>query len=145
MTPTTHIATTTPAREHSRARVTATAASLAAIGAALANLAIYAIARAGHVDFTVRLSDSAPWSTVSAGQIAAVSVVAVLVGAGVAWLANRRSTRLLRWVQATGVVIAVASAGAPLSVTAVDSAAKPLLALMHVVTGFAFLYGTRRR
>ena len=65
--------------------------------------------------------------------------------AGVAWLANRWSARLVGSVCAAGIAVAVTSAGAPLSVTAVDDTAKPLPALMHLMAGVAFFYSTRRR
>ncbi len=84
MAATTHIATATPTRGRSPQRVTASAASVSAIGAALANLAVYGVARAADVDFTVHMSGADPWSTVSAGQVGAVSIIAVLVGAGMA-------------------------------------------------------------
>ena len=145
MAATTHIPTPTPARDRSPQRVRAWAGSVGAIGAALANLVVYGVARAADVDFTVRMSDTEAWSTVSASQVAAASIITVLVGAGVAWLANRWSARLVAWLRFAGVVVAVASAAAPLSVTAVDEAAKPLLSLMHLVAGGAFLYATRRR
>ena len=145
MAATTHIAATTPTRDRSPQRVTVSAASVSAIGAGLANLAVYGVARAADVDFTVRMSEADPWSTVSAGQVGAVSIIAVLVGAGVAWLANRWYARLLAWVRRAGIVVTVASAGPALSLAAVDDAAKPLLALMHLVAGVAFLYATRQR
>ena len=144
MAQTTHIAATTPTGDRSQ-RVTALTVSASATGAALANLAVYGVARAADVDFTVRMSDTDPWFTVGASQVAAVSIIAVLVGAGAAWLANRWSARLLAWLRRAGIVVAVASAGPALSVAAVDDAAKPLLALMHLVAGVAFLYATRQR
>ncbi len=145
MAATTHIPTVGATREGTPPRIAASAVSLGATLAALANLAVYGLARAADVDFTVRMSDSDSWSTVSAGQVAAASIVAVLVGAGIVWLANRWSARLGGWVRAAGIAVAVTSAGAPLSLTAVDDTAKPLLALMHLVAGVAFLYATRRR
>ena len=109
------------------------------------NLVVYGVARAADVDFTVRFSDTDSWSTITAGQIAASTLVSVLVGFGVALAALRWARRLIGWVRATGAVVAVASVGAPLSVTALDDPAKPLLALMHLVAGAAFLYATRQR
>lgn len=144
MAVTTHIEAT-PTRDRSPQRVAVWAASLGAAGAALANLAVYGVGAAADVDFTVRMSDTDPWSTVSAGQVAAMSIIAVLVGGGVAWLASRWSVRLVAWVRSAGIVVAVASAVPVLFVTAADDAAKPLLALMHLVTGVAFLFATRRR
>ncbi len=63
MSATTHVPTTGGTRERTPQRIAASAVSLGATVAALANLALYGLARAADVDFTVRMSDSDSWST----------------------------------------------------------------------------------
>ena len=145
MAATTHMANTTGTRERTPQRIAASAVALGAAVAALANLALYGLARAADVDFTVRMSDTDSWSAVGAGQVGASSILAVLLGAGVAWLAARWWAGLVRWVRAAGIAVAVVSAGSPLALNAVDTTARPLLALMHLIAGAAFFYATHLR
>jgi hypothetical protein len=76
-------------------------------------------------------------------QVGIVSVVlttllAFAVGSGLLALAARRSRRWVRAVLIAAALVAVISAGAPLS-AAQETATGVLLATMHLVTGAAFL------
>jgi hypothetical protein len=76
-------------------------------------------------------------------QVGIVSIVlttllAFAVGSGLLALAARRSRRWVRAVLTAAALVAVVSAGAPLS-AAQDTATGVLLATMHLVTGAAFL------
>ena len=138
-------ATTFTTQTTGRAASPALRSALAgAVGAALVNLSVYGRERAGDLDYLVRFSNDDAWSHITAAQVATVSVLAVLVGAGVAWLAGRWSTRGAAWVRALGAALAVVTVGAPMSVRAVDGGVKPLLAAMHLIAGAGLLYATRK-
>jgi hypothetical protein len=94
--------------------------------ATLVNAALWAVGRAAGVSFAV----SSPFVT----QVGIVLVVLTTLLA----LAVRRSRGWVRAVLVAAALVAVVSAGAPLSV-AQDTATGVLLATMHLVAGAAFL------
>jgi hypothetical protein len=117
----------------------------AAAGAAVAtlvNAALWAGGRAADVSFLVNPLVG------TATQVGIVSVVlatllAFAVGSGLLALAARRTRRWVRAVLVAAALVAVVSAGAPLS-AAHDTATGALLAAMHLVTGAAFLVTASR-
>ena len=109
-----------------------------AAGAAAAttvNAALWAGGRAADVSFTV---SSAFMTQVGIATIVVTTLVAFAAGSGVLALAARRSRRWVRAVLVAAALVAVLSAGAPLA-AAQDTATGVLLAMMHLVTGTAFL------
>lgn len=102
-----------------------------AAGAVAFNSTIYAAGRAAGVDFIVTSdgrSTSIPYP-----QVAVMSAIPVLVGAGVLLLARRRA-RLVELIAAT---LTLLSLGAPLTMSS-DARTAMALAAMHVVAGAAF-------
>ena len=103
--------------------------------ATLVNAAVWAMGRAANVSFAV----SSPLVTqVGIVFVVLTTLLAFAVGSGLLALAVRRSRGWVRAVLIAAAMVAVVSAGAPLSV-AQDTATGVLLATMHLVTGAAFL------
>lgn len=71
------------------------------------------------------------------------TLLAFAIGWGLLVLAARRSRRWVRAVLIAAALVAVVSAGGPLS-AAHDTATGVLLAAMHLVTGAAFLVTASR-
>jgi hypothetical protein len=103
--------------------------------ATLVNAALWAGGRAADVSFTV---SSALVSQVGIVLVVLTTLLTFAVGSGLLALAARRSRRWVRAVLVAAALVAVFSAGAPLS-AAQDTATGVLLATMHLVTGAAFL------
>ena len=139
-------ATLEHARTTDRPRISASkamAVAAAAAGAAtLTNLTIYLVGRAAEIDMTMPASDGGGRTEVSAALVAAISIVTVILGAVVVWLAGRRWNRGTTVARSVGTAFAVVSIAGPLSLSAVDGSLKPLLAMMHLTCGLWFLYGT---
>jgi hypothetical protein len=108
--------------------------------AVVANLVLFGAGRVAGVPFAVEQGGDTV--TVTAGHVAAATIVAVLAGTVVALLARRRSPGALRAVETAAVVVAAATHGGPQS-GGVDQPTKLLLAAMHLVTLAAFLVGPR--
>jgi hypothetical protein len=118
----------------------------AAAGAAIAtlvNAALWAGGRAADVSFMVSspLGDTA--IQVGILSVALTTLLTFAVGTGLLALAARRSRRWVRALLVAAALVAVVSAGAPLS-AAQDTATGVLLAAMHLVTGTAFLVTASR-
>jgi Family of unknown function (DUF6069) len=116
------------------------ASAAGAAAAAIVNAALWAGGRAAEVSFTV---SSAFITQVGIATVVLTTLLAFAVGSGLFALAARRSRRWVRAVLIAAALIAVVSAGAPLS-AAQDTATGALLAMMHLVTGAAFLITARR-
>lgn len=101
--------------------------------AAIVNLVVFAIADAAGASFEFVQNGRA--TEVNYGLVALVSVASILLGAVLAALLGPRRLRL---VQIIGVVVAVLSAGGPLSLTGASSA-KAVLVLLHLITGAVFV------
>jgi hypothetical protein len=114
-------------------------AAAGAIVAALVNTALWAGGRAADVSFsaTPPVGDSS--MQVGIALIVPTTVLMFGIGAGLLAVAARRSRA---WVVAAAL-FTLASVSGPLS-TADDTASGVLLALMHVVTGAAFLVTAAR-
>jgi hypothetical protein len=110
---------------------------VAAGTAALANLALFAASRAAGVSYLVRFSPDADPTRVTAAHVALTTLVPFVAGLAVAVVAARHLRHGLRTVQVLGAALAVVSLAGPLSLEA-DTAARLVLAAMHVVTGAAF-------
>lgn len=112
------------------------AGATAALAAATANVALFAIGRASDAAFLV---------TGRGGDATSVTLIHVLVSTllpiafatGLAALVAGRSPRRLRALVLGGIVVAVASAIAPLAF-GLDTATRLLLAAMHLVAGLSF-------
>jgi hypothetical protein len=104
------------------------------------NAVVFALARLADIDFTVPEFGSAGTVTeITVGHVIGAS----LVGLVVAWLAlaaTRFRRPAAKAVTVIGAVLAVASAGAPLSLDA-DGGTRIILAAMHLMVGVAFVYG----
>ena len=116
-----------------RSMLPASAAGAAA--AAIVNAALWAAGRAADVSFTV---SSALVTQVGIVLVVLTTLLTFAVGSGLLALAARRSRRWVRAVLVAAALVAVVSAGAPLS-AAQDTATGVLLATMHLVTGAVFL------
>ena len=109
------------------------AGAAGAVVAGVVDLAVFAIARAAGVSF--EFVQNARPTEVGYGMVAVVSVGSILLGAVPAALLGARRLRL---VQLLGAVVAVLSAGAPLTLSGAASA-KAVLALLHLLTGVVFV------
>lgn len=114
---------------------------LAAIGglaATAVNLALWAAGRAADVGFLVTPIGADSASQVGFVPIALTTLFMFALGSGLLALAARRSARWVSTVMVTAAAFTVVSIGGPLS-TAEDTASAVLLAMMHLITGAAFL------
>jgi Family of unknown function (DUF6069) len=111
-----------------------------ATAATLVNAALWTGGRAVGVSFMV---SSAFMTQVGIVAVVLTTLLAFAVGSGLLALAVRRSRRWVRAVLIAAALVAVVSAGAPLS-AAQDTATGVLLATMHLVTGAAFVVATWR-
>jgi Family of unknown function (DUF6069) len=109
--------------------------AVGAVAATLVNAALWAAGRAAGVSFMV---SSAFMTQVGIVSVVLTTLLAFAVGSGLLALAARRSRRRVRAVLTAAALVALVSAGAPLS-AAQDTATGVLLATMHLVTGAAFL------
>jgi len=118
-------------------------AAIGALAATVANVALWAGGRAADVGFLA--SPPVGDLTIQVGVVLVVltTLLTFAVGWAVLALATRRSRRWVRVVMAAAAVVAVVSAGGPLS-TAHDTATGALLAAMHLVTGAAFVVTAAR-
>ena len=107
------------------------------------NIILFVAVDAAGVEFAVdRGSGSAPME-LNVGHVAVTTVLALVVGWGVAALARRRGRPGLAAVAVVGGVVAAVSAVFPL-VTDADLGARLTLAAMHLVTGGCFVVGIER-
>lgn len=106
----------------------------AALVATVVNLALFAVGRAGGVEFLVGARGNAGESQVVWSHVIAASLVTIAIGTAVAAAAVRRSARVLRAVLVAGLVVTVVSTGAPLTMGS-NAPTRLLLASMHVVAG----------
>jgi hypothetical protein len=111
-----------------------------AAAATLVNAALWTGGRAAGVSFMV---SSALMTQVGIVAVVLTTLVAFAVGSALLALAVRRSRRWVRAVLIAAALVAVVSAGAPVS-AAQDTATGVLLATMHLVTGAAFLVSAWR-
>ena len=109
------------------------AGAAGAVVAGVITLAVFAIAVAAGASFEF-VQNGRPTS-VGYGLVALVSVGSILLGTALAALLGARRLRL---VQIIGAVIAVLSAGAPLTLSGAASA-KAVLVLLHLITGVVFV------
>ena len=111
-----------------------------AVAAAL-NVAIYFIGSAagGAMSVTMSGGQDIEWFIVIIATVVPLALAGIVV-----WLIAGRWEVVLRWLRWTGLVIAVASAFMPLSMSE-DPQTAVSLAAMHVVAGLAWFLGTRAR
>jgi hypothetical protein len=113
-------------------------AAIGALAATVANVALWAGGRAADVGFLVSPFGRDPATPVGVVQVVLATLLAFAAGSAVLARAARRSRRWVRVVMAAAALVAVVSAGGPLSV-AHDTATGALLAGMHLITGAAFV------
>jgi hypothetical protein len=114
----------------------------AAAVAASVNTGIYLAGRAADIPFLVRFAPDGPSQEVSLGQVILSSVLPLAIGSALAVLFIRWG-RGLTGPQVLGGLIAVLSAGAPLSAgTSTDT--QLTLASMHFVAGLIFIFNLQR-
>ena len=112
-------------------------AAIGAMAVTAANVAVWAAGRAADVSFLVSPVVGNAATQVGIVLVVLTTLIMFAVGTGVLAIAARRSDRWARAVLAAGVLVAVVSAGGPLS-AAEDTATGVLLAVMHLLTGAAF-------
>lgn len=111
--------------------------AVAGAAATAVNLVLFLAARLAGTSFVVRFTGDADPTTVTALQVVAATIVAVVIGLGVASFASRFPRG--PWiVAAVGAFVALASAAVPMGLQA-DIGARLALAAMHVVVGGAFV------
>lgn len=114
----------------------------AAAVAASVNTGIYLAGRAVDIPFLVRFAPDGPSQEVSLGQVIFTSLLSLAIGSALAVLLIRWG-RGLTGLQVLGGLIAVLSAGAPLSAgTGTDT--QLILASMHLVAGLVFILNLQR-
>jgi len=121
-----------------RKRSTRRVATIGALAATFANVALWLGGRAADVDFRVSPLVGPPVMKVGVVSVVLTTLLAFAAGWAVLTLAARRSRRWVHVVMAAAAVTAVVSTAGPLS-TALDTATGVLLAAMHLITGAAFL------
>lgn len=140
--------TTEPHRATEPARRPATSiwrgGAVAAVTASAVNAVVWSIGRANDVAFLVPGRDGGEATRVALSHVVGTTLLVVAIGTGVAVLAVARSLRWFRAVLAAGVIVALASAVAPLTLDT-DASTRLLLASMHLVAGTAFVVGLRLR
>lgn len=115
------------------------AGTVTTLAATIANVALLAIGRGSGVAFLVAGPGGDP-VPVTLTHVVVATLLPLAVATGFAAVVAVRSRRWLRALVIAGVVVAVASAGAPLA-SGADTATGLLLASMHLVAGFAFAAG----
>ena len=131
--------TGTPAQSRQLLQKAATGAAVATI----VNAALWAGGRAADVSFSVSPPAGDPLQ-VGVVLVVLTTLLTFAVGSGLLALAARRSRRWVRAVLVAAVLLAVVSAaGGPLPAAA-DVATGVLLAVMHLVTGAAFVVTASR-
>jgi Family of unknown function (DUF6069) len=121
-----------------RSRSTRRVATIGALAATFANVALWLGGRAADVDFRVSPLVGPQVMQVGVVSVVLTTLLAFAAGWTVLTLAARRSRHRVHVVMAAAAVIAVVSTAGPLS-TALDAATGVLLAAMHLITGAAFL------
>jgi hypothetical protein len=121
-----------------RKRSTRRVATIGALAATVANVALWLGGRAADVDFRVSPLVGPPVMQVGVVSVVLTTLLGFAAGLAVLTLAARRSRQLARVVMAAAAVTAVVSTAGPLS-TALHTATGVLLAAMHLITGAAFL------
>lgn len=113
---------------------------LAAVGA---NIAVFAVGRAGDASFVVagRDSDAAPM-VINAAIVAVSTLVPLVVALLATALIARRWPRAVARLRIVAMVLTVLSVAGPLTADT-DTATRLLLAVMHLVVGAAYVAATR--
>jgi hypothetical protein len=122
-----------------RGQITTSRVVLAAAGALVANLIVFAIATASDVSFDV---DSP--QPLNAIGIAVASVLPILLGALVVALVARRRPGFQHFAAWAGLIFALVTVAGSF-VASGDLATALTLSAMHVVVGIAWFFAVRRR
>jgi len=121
------------------------AGAVAVAASAVGNLAVLGVAELGDASLVV--TDSGTAHDIAAGGVVGASVVPVVVGIALVALIALRWIGVVRLAQVVGGAFALLSVGGPLAADT-DGGTSVALAVMHVVTGAAFVAGlelARRR
>ncbi len=119
-------AATRPHRPLGRGAVVATVAALAG------NLAVFAVGSIGEPIRVVIGSHAAP-KAVGLFDIAATTVIAIVIGTVVLWVTRWRRLSDRTWV--VGAAVVAVTSAVPLWRLEIDSTSKLLLSAMHLYTG----------
>ncbi|HEX6056980.1 MAG TPA: DUF6069 family protein [Intrasporangium sp.] len=116
-----------------------------AAAATVLNTALWGAGRLLGVDFVVVPRGSAPADAqaISAGIVAAVTIMSVLLGAVLLAATRRASERWWPRVASTGLAIGLVTLAMPLVATA-SVGTKGFLATMHLLTGVIWFVQVRR-
>lgn len=117
-------------------------AVIGAVAATAINVALWVSGRAADVDF-VASTPADPSMQIGVVLVALTTLAVFAAGWALLAFAARRSRRWTRVVVAGAAVFAVVSAAGPLA-EAHSTAAGVLLAMMHLVTGTAFVIAATR-
>lgn len=117
-------------------------AAVGAVVATLLNAALWAGGRAADVSFSVALPLG---DTMQVGifEVVLTTLLTFAVGSGLLALAARHSRRWVRAVLVAAALVAVVSAGGPMT-AAHDTATGVLLVAMHLVAGTTFVVAASR-
>lgn len=120
------------------------ALAIGLVGAVL-NTVLWGLGRLLGVDFVVVPRGGAPadMQTISAGIVAAMAALPVLLGSGLLAATRRASERWWPRLALTGLVIGMVTLAMPLAATA-STGTKVFLAAMHLVTGVTWFVQVRR-
>jgi hypothetical protein len=112
----------------------------AVVAAAVANALVFGIALLADASMTI---PGPPEMPIGLAIVVVATLVPLLVAGVVCYFLIRAFPRLGRWLPLAGLIVAVASAAAPLT-QAADLPTGIALAVMHVVAGVAWFLGARR-
>ncbi|HEV2218186.1 MAG TPA: DUF6069 family protein [Candidatus Dormibacteraeota bacterium] len=119
----------------------AVAASLAAIAAALADVAVYSISRARGVSMVMPYQWGQPPAVLPIPVIVGADLFAAVLAAVVFWLLVRFTPNGARLFQIASVPVLLLTFAAPLSLAQTDGSTKATLVAMHVVAAAAIVAG----
>lgn len=117
--------------------------AVAAVTASAVNAVVWGVGRANDVEFLVPSGAGGDATPVALSHVIVATVLIMAIGTGNAVLASSRSLRWFRRVLSAGVIVALVSAAAPLTLDT-DTSTRFLLASMHLLAGAAFVVGLRR-
>jgi hypothetical protein len=112
----------------------------AVVAAAVANALVFGIARFADASMTI---PGPPEMPIGLAIVVVATLVPLLIAGAICYFLIRAFPRPGRWLPLVGLIVAVASAAAPLS-QAADLPTGIALAVMHVVAGVTWFLGTKR-
>ena len=136
--------TTTPIRRGISASIVLRTAALTTVLATAIELGVFEVARAANVRFQFPTSGAGSGTTtVVAGTVAGVTLLAMTVGWLLVALAIRLRRPTMRIMEIVGGVFCAASTLMPLSLNT-STSTKLTLVSLHLIAGFFFVVGVGR-